>query len=610
MRASVAAGILFGVAMVYSAEARGAERLVRAGGDLQAALDAARPGDTLLLEPGATFVGNFRLPVHGGKTFITIRSAASDMLLPPEGARITPAHARHLPVIKSPNTRPALATAPGASYWRLMFLEFQSTREGYYDIMTLGDGSNAQSSLAQVPHDLVLDRVYVHGDRLHGQKRGIALNSGSTTIRNSHVADVKAIGQDSIAIGGWNGPGPYIIENNYLEASGIVFLLGGADPAIRDLVPTDVVFRRNTVTRPLSWRDPILPAPAGVGGTASPGGRLQAGDHVYRVVAVRPAYDTQAFSAASAAVTVRSPSGGRISLTWQPVPDATEYRIYAGDAPVRYWTTRATTFTDTGAGATDGTPPTPTRWQVKNLFELKNARRVEVADNLFERNWQHAQTGIAILFTPRNQDGNCPWCVVEDVAFERNVVRSVVGGITILGYDDSNQSRQTRNIRIVNNLFTDLSAKWGGPAYFLYVFGNPRDIVVDHNTIISPDGAGILNLDGPPVGGFVFTNNVARHNTYGIIGSNQAPGASSITQFLPEAVIAGNVFAGADGYTYPKGNTFVSASAFESQFVDYAGGDFRLKPGAWTAAGRGGVPPGAHLDATPPVSPPPAAPGR
>jgi hypothetical protein len=36
------------------------------------------------------------------------------------------------------------------------------------------------------------------------------------------------------------------------------------------------------------------------------------------------------------------------------------------------------------------------RWQVKNLLELKNARRVVIEDNTFERNWAQAQSGYAI----------------------------------------------------------------------------------------------------------------------------------------------------------------------------------------------------------------------
>ena len=73
---------------------------------------------------------------------------------------------------------------------------------------------------------------------------------------------------------------------------------------------------------------------------------------------------------------------------------------------------------------------------MKNLFELKNARQVRVERNLFANNWEQAQSGGAIVLTPRNQDGGCRWCVVEDVTFESNVIRGVGAGFTILGRDD------------------------------------------------------------------------------------------------------------------------------------------------------------------------------
>ena len=55
-----------------------------------------------------------------------------------------------------------------------MFLEFQANQGGYGDIIALGAGDSTQTQLAQVPYALVLDRVYVHGDPVLGQKRGIA----------------------------------------------------------------------------------------------------------------------------------------------------------------------------------------------------------------------------------------------------------------------------------------------------------------------------------------------------------------------------------------------------------------------------------------------------
>ena len=104
-----------------------------------------------------------------------------------------------------------------------------------------------------------------------------------------------------------------------------------------------------------------------------------------------------------------------------------------------------------------------TPWNVKNLFELKNARRVLVEGNLFERNWLHAQTGTAILFTPRNQSGTAPWSVVEDVTFRHNIVRHSGSGMVISGRDTNFPSQPGERILIQNNLFDDIGGpEWGG----------------------------------------------------------------------------------------------------------------------------------------------------
>ncbi len=89
---------------------------------------------------------------------------------------------------------------------------------------------------------------------------------------------------------------------------------------------------------------------------------------------------------------------------------------------------------------------------VKNLFELKSARRVTVRNNVFEHNWTDAQNGYAILFTVRNDEGGSPWSVVEDVLFERNIVRDVENGINVLGYDSYQPSGRTTRVTIRHNL--------------------------------------------------------------------------------------------------------------------------------------------------------------
>ena len=253
------------VALLWSApKLEAATIFVAAGGNLQQALNAAQPGDTILLQENAEFVGNFVLPAKTGDAWIILRSAAPDTALPGSGVRIRPSHAPLLARLRSPNSSAALRTAPGAHHWDIRYLEFPANQGGLGDIIQLGDGSSAQNSLAQVPHHFVLNHVYVHGDPLFGQKRGIALNAAHVTISDSHISDCKGVGQDTQAIGGWNGPGPYLIENNYLEAAGENLLIGGSDPAIANLVADGVTVRGNYFSRPMSWRQPLVATPQGV----------------------------------------------------------------------------------------------------------------------------------------------------------------------------------------------------------------------------------------------------------------------------------------------------------------------------------------------------------
>src|SRR5207302_483444 len=68
----------------------GATYTVNAGADFQAALNAAKSGDTILLQPGVTYRGNFVLPPKTGTQCITIKPA-SMIALPPDGVRVNPA---------------------------------------------------------------------------------------------------------------------------------------------------------------------------------------------------------------------------------------------------------------------------------------------------------------------------------------------------------------------------------------------------------------------------------------------------------------------------------------------------------------------------------------
>ena len=72
-------------------------------------------------------------------------------------------------------------------------------------------------------------------------------------------------------------------------------------------------------------------------------------------------------------------------------------------------------------------------WSIKNLFELKNAQRVLVEGNVMEHNWLHAQTGFAVLFTPRTENGAAPWAKVQDVTWQHNILRHTAAGFNMAG---------------------------------------------------------------------------------------------------------------------------------------------------------------------------------
>ena len=588
--------------LALASEARGATINVPAGGDLQSAINVAQAGDVVTLAPGASYVGNFTLPNKGVLSdYITIRSAAPDAQLPGPNIRMTPAFAAQLPKILSPNAVSSLRTSAGANHYRLMFLEFQANSKGYGDIIELGQGDSTQTQLSQVPYALVVDRIYVHGDPIMGQKRGIALNSSDTTIVNSYIADCKAVGQESQAISGFNGPGNYDIENNYLEASTQSFLLGGSDPMISNLVTTNVTFRGNYLSKQVAWRGPIIATPANVATVVvAGGGSLAAGTYGYKVAAQVPAgQTTTASSTASAEVTATiAVTGAGITISWTPVVGAASYVVY-GRTPGgenAYWTTTNPYFTDTGAAGRSGTPPSATTWYVKNLFELKNAQDVLVEGNVMENLWVAAQPGYSVLFTPRNQSGTAPWVVVQRITFQHNLVRHVSGVVNILGTDNLAPSQLTNHIVVRDNVFDDVSTSWGSGAKPFEIGAGADSLTLDHNTVVTNDSS-IVSLYGTPSTNVAYTNNMSAHDSYGIMGSNSSPGLASITMYLPGSVVAGNVLAGGTASRYPTGNYFPSVAAWQAGFVNYAGGDYHLlATSPYKNAGTDGLDLGANID--------------
>jgi hypothetical protein len=153
-------------------------------------------------------------------------------------------------ILAPTDSSPAVQTAAGAHHYRFIGIEFTSPVYTY-NLVQLGW---YETDPTQLPHDIIIDRCYVHPEPTKGGRRGVSLNGNSMAVIDSYVSDFKEVGSDSQAVLGFNGFGPFKIVNNYLEAAGENILFGGAAPSITNLVPSDIEIRHNLFSKPLSWK--------------------------------------------------------------------------------------------------------------------------------------------------------------------------------------------------------------------------------------------------------------------------------------------------------------------------------------------------------------------
>lgn len=429
--------------------------------NLQSALNSAQRGDEVVIAAGINFAGNFVLPAKPGSAangWIVVRTERlAD--LPAEGTRVGPAQGSLMARISTPNAQPAIRTAPGASGWRLAGLDITvdvSFQETQYGIVALGDGSGAQNSLTQVPTDLVLDRVWVHGQDGTNLQRCIALNSARTQVNDSYISECHGKGFDSQAIGGWNGPGPYRIVNNMLMGAGENLFFGGADPAIQGLVPSDIEVRGNYLYTPVAWKG---------------------------------------------------------------------------------------------------------RWSKKNIFELKNAARVLVENNVFDGAWQDAQVGEAIVLKSVNQDGGCRWCRTTDVTIRRNLIRNAAGGVSIAGRPEAHPvDTAARRILLSENVFDGIgTGPYSGSRRGILLLSQAAMVTIER-TVLSGSLAGALYVEaGAPC---VFRDNIWARGDYGVIASGAGVGTSALNAGCGSSYSwSGNLIVGTVNGTYPFGTAWIASEA-------------------------------------------------
>lgn len=204
---------------------------VPASGNLQSAINAAQSGDTIItegLEYDGNFICNKSLTIQA-KTTTILRTMNADPVfyIPPRTGSVV---VRNIEF----TTNPA---------WAQVF-----------DIVRYGTTGIEQDSPDEIPQGFTCEGCLVHGQLGQRVQRGIAANGANFTFTKGRIWEIHEIGADSQAICVWNGPGPFLIVDSYLEAAGENFMSGGADPSIPNLIPSNISILRNHFFKPLSWK--------------------------------------------------------------------------------------------------------------------------------------------------------------------------------------------------------------------------------------------------------------------------------------------------------------------------------------------------------------------
>jgi hypothetical protein len=474
---------------------------------LTTALAAADGNDIIVLAAGTTYTGNFKLRNWGaGTDWVYIIS--SDMAdLPAEGERVAIADAVDMPTITSSNSNPGLHSDFGAHHYRIAGVQITRGANDRIAAVQFGYGGDFLTHAdedSELVHHITVDRCLIRSTSdAHRLRHGMIFNGKYMACVDSYIGNVKDTA-DAQCIFAFNGPGPYLIENNFLEATGMSVMFGGTDPRITDQVPSDIVVRGNYCYKPLSWKDANL-------------------------------------------------------------------------------------------------------WDVKNLFELKNAQRVLVTGNVMENCWTDGQTGFAVLLTPRNQGGSAPWSVTKDIDFENNIVKNVGSFINIASNDDINTSAQTERVRVHNNLILDVTRDYNSGPVFIKT-GAPRGIAseyvtITHNTCLCPSdelppGNHIkFNSSGVNVDHLIVQDNLMVHggnNPLWVQSSNSTHTNNVWVMFAAEARYAFNK---ANFPTFHPGDQMADPELASVGFEDLGGGDYRLDAlSPFVGDGTGGSDPGADID--------------
>lgn len=206
-------------------------------------------GDEIVLT--GSFTGPINLPNRGDSGWVLIRSDNAAWASNSETRVSANTNMRTVTAGSSPLR--AITTSTTAHHYYICGIEFKfPTGPSGLNTTLCAIGTGSETLVSQLPHHIIFDRCYIHGDATNGGVRGIGLQAYETAVINSYMFDFFWVDQDTQTIATWNSPGPMLIENNYLSADSENFSTGGSYPTITDQVLSDLVIRKNHIKKDLT----------------------------------------------------------------------------------------------------------------------------------------------------------------------------------------------------------------------------------------------------------------------------------------------------------------------------------------------------------------------
>lgn len=240
---------------------------------LQAAIDKANYGTTIVLDSGATYVGNWQVKpkvwANGWIYIISSKFLLSAGAPPPHpvGKRVTNADAPDMAKLVTalqPSVfmlEPKL-NLPAASHIRFVGLEITTSSEWGAVPDNKPWPINGQSPVLvslKGTDSITIDRCFIHGDKDHDVIHAVIGFQGASNIAivDSEISEIHTGGMDAQAFVMTASQGPVKLLNNKLSASTEDVMFGGAGvgapPPFNGMVPSDIEIRNNWFWKDEAW---------------------------------------------------------------------------------------------------------------------------------------------------------------------------------------------------------------------------------------------------------------------------------------------------------------------------------------------------------------------